>query len=246
MFGGKVITGEVKQGSGLVFGLNKGAKMTKFEYNPNGGKDNSPGDCIDIVIELKGKEFKERFYDITTGFFVNNVMALPGTPDYIANVGAEVDGLQAIIIHYMKAVGTTQEKIDQATATPISTFAQWATVMSAIIPKDMATKELDIFLQYQWNIKGSNTVTFLELPNTPNKLKQGAFVIPSVPGKFTKVEGVEGLSYVNETGVIHPFVRTEWFMESNYAKKQSTEAASNPLSNTPAATAADNTAKWGN
>jgi len=58
----------LKSKQGGKFGLNN-ANITKFEYNGNAGKDESPADAIDITVAIGDKEYRTRIYDITGDLF---------------------------------------------------------------------------------------------------------------------------------------------------------------------------------
>ena len=77
-----------------------------------------------------------------------------------------------------------------------------------------------MFLQYQWQPKGENKKTFLELPSAGSKVKAiryGKFICKAVPGVFTETLST-GIKYVNAEGIAHPFVRNAWFKASDFAK----------------------------
>ena len=50
------------------FGLNTGAFVTKFEYNPNAGSDGAAGDAIDFTVQIGEREYRHRFFPITKVF----------------------------------------------------------------------------------------------------------------------------------------------------------------------------------
>ena len=52
---------EGPESSSFVFGLNAGnVFLTKFEYTANAGKDDAPGEAMDIVFTVDGKERSAR------------------------------------------------------------------------------------------------------------------------------------------------------------------------------------------
>jgi hypothetical protein len=106
-------------------------------------------------------------------------------------------------------------KLKSALNTPIASFKNFVQILEKLV-KDTPNWDkipLDIFLVYQWSIKGDNTRTFLELPKNT---KHGSFITKTTTTDFTEVK-TSGLKYVNEKGEIHPFKRSKWFMESNFA-----------------------------
>jgi hypothetical protein len=120
----------------------------------------------------------------------------------------------------------SDENYRAALSKPINSFKEFCTTLESILPANYQEIELDLFVNYQWSLKGENTQTFLEIPK---KLKHGKFLCLSVPSETgwqaVTVENPAdslklALSYRNQNGQIHPFTRTGWFMKSNFANKQ--------------------------
>ena len=98
----------------------------------------------------------------------------------------------------------------------INSFKTLVEAYQSLLPSDYATKPLDVFLQYQWVIKGDNDKTYLELPKN---MKDGYWICPAQVGNFTE-KREDGLTYVNEQGINHPFERKAYFLESPKAYQQ--------------------------
>lgn len=244
MFGGSQITDKAQVSSSNVkFGLNKG-KITKLEYNANGGANNGPGDCIDITVTIKGKENRVRVYDPSTGFYtkIDKVSTLcePNTQEFTDNIGEEITKRSKYVLHFLKALGVTEDDFNKATAGGFPTFAGWAQVVCSLKPNNFTEVDVDAFLQYQWNIKGDNKMTYLEFAKD---LDQGLLCVKSDGKKYSEVIVDNAITYVAEDGTIHPFTRTEWFMESNWANPQKEEDETKEDSVAPSPTASS--APWG-
>lgn len=207
---------EESTGSGLSFGGNFGnAYLKKFEFTANGGKDGAEADAVDIVFEVNGTEKSYRKFPVTRAFDEGVEITDPNH----AKFKEAVKDFNKIMTHI---VGTFVEKTDlqAALATPIKSFKQYINVLASLLPKDYADIKLDIFAQYQWQITGSNTRTFLEFPK---KMTAGPWLVQSVSpagGTWKEVRTETSLKYVDEEGNTHPFVRNEWFVKSNYANPQ--------------------------
>lgn len=225
-----------KTGGKLEFGLNQGL-ITTLEYNGEAGKDGAPGDAVDVTVTINGREVRSRLYDVTRIYDkAGNEMEVDADPasEYQRKYRDQITQVTAVIKQAVKATGVTEQQIAVALAQPASSFADWAKIMTSLVPANFATKPVDVFLQYQWNIKGDNTQTFLELPKN---MKGGKFLIPAITpvGEFTEEkewsettpEGVvathKGLRYVDKAGNTHTFTRTESFMGSNKAIQQKDE-----------------------
>lgn len=217
------------------FGLNQNVRLSLFKYNPNAGKDESAADAIDITIKIGDTEFRRRIYDITKVYDGNNGEVTDTTSDkYIKLYNEAWTQNSAMITHVLKAF-VTEEVIKQALATPLSSFADWAKVVTALVPDNHDTIPLDAALQYQWTIPEGKDMTYLELPKN---MKGGYWLCKAQPGVF-KPETLDNgsLVYKNEQGLEHPFTRDKNFMESAKAIQQNvndtlTTAAS--AGNTPA------------
>ena len=199
------------------FGLNTG-NITVFEYNDKAGKDGSAGDAIDITFKVKEQEYRRRIYDVTRVYHDNNEIQ-EGDPNYIEKFNEAMAQAQGVVKHVMEALGVTKEVMAQALATPPSSFAEWAMIMTSLVGDGFQDRPVDGFLEYEWKIGAKNKKTFLQLPKT---MKGGSFLCASVPHTedwvaITTDEG--GLVYM--AGPIeHPITKTANFMESNKAIQQ--------------------------
>lgn len=194
------------------FGLNQGVKLSHFAYNATAGKDESQADAIDITVMVGSTEFRRRIYDITKVYDGNNGEVTDQTSDkFIELYNEQWAQNSAMITHLLKAF-VTEDVIKQALATPLSSFADYAKVVTALVPDNFATIPLDVALQYQWEISDGKDMTYLELPKN---MKGGYWLCKAQPGTF-KPEVLENgtLVYKNEQGTEHPFVRSKNFMES--------------------------------
>ncbi len=222
-----------KTGGKVEFGLNTG-NITVLEYNANAGKDGAPGDAVDYTVTVNGREMRSRLYDVTRIFGKDgNELDFDADPnsEYQKKYRDQITHTTAVIKQAVKATGVTEQQIAVALATPVGSFAEWAQIMIGLVPEGFESKSVDVFLQYQWNIKADNDRTYLELPKN---MKGGKFLVPSIVpvGEFKSetawtesdpsgtVKSMEGLRYVDEAGTVHVFTRTQSFMESNKAIQQ--------------------------
>lgn len=216
-------------GGSVKFGLNKGF-ITKLEFNPNAGKDNTPGNAIDLTVTIGDREMMTRIFDVTKVFANGGEITDVNSQAYIKGYNDTMRQNMAVVIHALKALGITQEKIQQALATPPEDFVGWAQVVTSLAPANYQTLPVDVFLEYQWNLRDGQDRTFLQLPRN---MKGGYFLIAHIApnGSWTEqtewVENInnssvakKGLRYVDNNGMVHPFVRSENFMESPKAVQQ--------------------------
>jgi hypothetical protein len=208
---------KLKSRSGGSFGLNQ-ALLTKFEYNPNAGKDGTAANAIDIVFQVGDREFNSRIYETTKVYDKNsNEITDVNSKEYIDAYNADWTQKNAVIVHILKAFRTDAE-VKQAFSAPIADFASFANIAQSLLPDGFNTKPLDVFLEYQWSISDGQDRTYLQLPRN---MKGGYFVVPAQPGTWKEEIAEDGsLSYKNESGAEHPFKRDKNFMEGPKANQQ--------------------------
>lgn len=210
----------------LVFGLNHGvARLTKFEWINNAGKDNSEGEALDIQISVEGQErpISYRLFPITKAFIAGGKGETtdPKHPDFIK----AAKEFNSCITHIMHCF-VSKETLQMALAKPISNFKEFSKILMSLLPKGYESIPLDLFAQYQWQLKADAKMTYLELPK---KMSYGRWlclsvapvgswkaVVVSEPSNDTPV----ALKYVDEANNVHPFTRNGWFMNSNFAHQQ--------------------------
>ena len=217
--------------SNVHFGLNQGAFVTKFEFNPNGGKDGEARDSFDVTVNVNGNEFKQRFFP-PEKVFVGGEELPKNHPDYQKNLEKQIEMLSATLIHIAEALAG-KDYIKQAMSRPFPDFKTWAQTLERAVKTanpNWDKTPVDVFLQYQWQPTGENTRTFLELPKN---IKQGLYIVKAQEGNFEKDETSSGIKYVNENGEVHPLKRNKWFAESNFANPINLEEVTNTAWETP-------------
>ena len=199
----------VKGGNYGVFGLNQNVFLTKFDFIENGGKGGTQKEALDIIIKInENSEQKVRFFELNK---------FPTESDEDFEKRAKV--FSRTLIDYVECF--VPANVIQTNLQNITTFKQFVQTLERLI-KSVAgwdKKPLDVFLQYQKKISGTNNTTFLEVPRNDSKVYQGKFICPTQGPGFKRVEGEEALIYKNEAGVTHPFERNKWFMDSTYANQ---------------------------
>lgn len=224
---------EVVQGAGGGrFGLNQKATVSVFQYNPNGGKDGAAQDCIDFTVKIGEREFRTRFFPVDK-IFVDNVEVTDKTSQVYKDEAEKAGKLISATLTEIVKAFVPEDQVKEALSVPFSGFAQWAQAMERLVKSvpNWDSKLVDVFLQYQWQITGENTQTFLELPRN---VKQGLFICAHIPATFTEDRTDTHLRYINDTdGSAHPFKRSAWFVESDFANQQklddTTGAAGNAM-----------------
>lgn len=218
---------EVKQ-SPFSFGLTSGKTfLTRFEWVPNGGKDSAEQEALDIVFNIDGVEKGYRQFPVVKAFGKDNVeITDPNSPE----MKEAFTDFNAKITHILHCFND-METIKAAFSRPIKSFKDFCHIAMSLIPKDAKDIPLDIFLQYQWSLRGEQKRTFLEIPS---KMKHGRWLCRTNPDRKWKTVRIENptpenrkaLYYIDEeTEEIHDFVRNGWYMNSNFANQQVAEGA---------------------
>ena len=226
------------------FGLNGPVNVTKLEYTNRAGKKDEAGNpteghAFDIHVQVKDREYNLRIYDPTGSDMLDKdgKPVKQGEPGY--DVLFKADGIQrvAVVKHAIKSVGVTDVQIAAIVPT-VTSFTDFFQKLATLVPAQFQTKQVDAFLEYQWNPSEGQTMTFLQLPRN---MKGGPFLIPHVPGVFKETINSDGsLSYVDASGNKHPFERNDGYMDSNKAIQQ---GVANTRATNSAATPAGGTAQ---
>ena len=246
MFGFQDDTSEELKGSGggqyPKFGLNTGVFLTKIEYKPNGGRDGAPAEVVDYEFTVPGGKFpfNGRIWKEPMLFGKNGPIQDKTSEEYKKKFDEAWAQSRGIMTHIMKAFVTGDQLKERLSSTKIVDFKTWAEAQISLLPANYAKIELDLFLHYQWNIKGDNDKTYLELPKN---MKNGYWVTPSLKQDWKEVKDeIKGLSYVGAGGEEHPFKRNPYYMESNNAVQQSENPSSDEANEALAAPSAPATA----
>lgn len=218
------------------FGLNSDVRVTKFEYNPNAGKDNALADAIDIEVTIGDSVQRRRIYDITRVYDNKGNEIGPNDPDYQTIFNKNMTQNQAVLIHFAHALGVTKEQlVTKFNALKPNNFVSWSQCVISCLPPNFSQIPVDIFLEYQWNISAGQSQTYLEIPKN---MKGGNFVCPYVKpvGSWNEQKSwidsntgkqQSGLSYIDDSGNRHPFTRNDNYMNSNKAIQQKVDDAFN-------------------
>lgn len=206
--------------AGGHFGLNKNVTISKFEYNPNAGKEGAAAEALDVVFMVGEKEFRKRIFPIGKVFAKNGGEITDTTSaSYKTALAKEFDTFNATNASIVSCfIPKDALKASLATLPAGSGFKEYAMLLQRLVQsvQNWNTKPLDLFLQYQWGPSSGQTVTFLEVPKN---LNQGIFVVPAVPGDFTEDRTETHLRYVDAAGNVHPIARGDWFVKSNFANR---------------------------
>lgn len=224
-----------KQGG--KFGLNTGAFVTKFEFNPNAGKDGAAGDAIDLTVQVGEREYRHRFFPITKVFAKEGGEITDVSSEaYKEAFKKELYQFNAVIADIV-ACFVSREDLKTALATPIPSFKDFTNIVTRLVQStpNWQKKPVDVFLQYQWSPSGDNDKTYLELPKN---VKHGSFIVASEGVGFKEIKTPTSLKYVKEDGTEHSFKRGEWFLESAFANQVNLTGGTAMNSATTASTSA--------
>ena len=228
--------------SGGIFGGNFGnTTLVKFAYSPNVANEGQPvRESIEIIVKVADREYKDWISPITKVFGANNTeLTDQNSAEYIKNWNDSIKQQNAVVTHYLKAVGVQEEQIKNLFVNvPATSFADYCQRLCALLSQGYENKPLDFFLEYQWGFgkktDGSfNTKTFLTLPRN---MKGGYFIVGAQQGPWTEeIANDKSLRYVNPSGAEHPFKRDANFMTGHKANEQ--DSTKTAVANNPSAAA---------
>lgn len=207
------------------FGLNEGF-LSKLEFNDKASKDGADGNAIDLTVKIGDREYYNRFFLNEQVYDNNNNLVGPGEAGYVDHFKNTYIQIGAVVKQALKSVGVTEAQIQAVPRVSVTEekglvpgFTTDVKNMLALLPQDFASKPIDVFLEYQWNIPEGKDRTYLTLPKN---MKGGYFMLPQEKpvGKWTEVRSEEGLHYIDGAGNKHTFVRSSDYMESNKANQQ--------------------------
>lgn len=205
-----------KQGG--KFGLNEGF-VTKFEFNPNAGKDGAEQDAIDLTIQIGEREYMQRFFPVTKVFAAKGGGELTDTTtdEYKEEHAKAVKMLNATLVSIVESFVAPTD-VQTALASPINNFKDFALVLERLVKSvpNWNKQPVDVFLQYQWTPKGENDRTYLELPKN---IKHGIYVAKKIGTGFQEERTDTGLKYTNAEGLTHTFKRSEWYVKNAFANQ---------------------------
>jgi hypothetical protein len=211
---------DLQSKQGGKFGLNQGVFLTKFELNTKAGSDGAEQDALDIHIQVADREQRLRIYPTEKVYDKDNKeITDKNSAEYIKAYNDDWTQKTAVIVHTLKCF-RTDEEVRQGMSAPANSFGEFINICAGLLPDNFASKPLDVFLEWQWNIAPDNDRTFLQLPKN---MKGGAFLAPHTPavGTWEEVRTENGLEYRDSAnGNLHPFNRSANYMESNKANQQ--------------------------
>ena len=151
----------------------------------------------------------------------NNIRTDVDSPDYQEKFAKEFAQTRAVLTHLCKQASNDADYQAKYNAAGIDSVQKLFNFSAGIIQGMINSgKVFDVFLQYQWSLKGDKTKTFLELPKN---LKYGYFLAPDSSGqKWNEVKPESNLYYENERGERHIFERAKNFLDSPLAAEQNT------------------------
>lgn len=240
------------------FGGNFGVTyMTKFEWIHNGGKDGAEQEALEIIFNINGTEKSYRKFPVTQGFDKNNQAVKDPNSAEFKEAVLTFNSVITHILHCYMDETTLKAGLNR----PIRSFKEFCEIAASLLPKDFTTEKLDIFMQYQWNIRQGQNRTFLEIPNS---MKNGKWLCKAMQpvGEWKEFKkdlvgladnDQNALYYADEAGNRHLFSRHGRYMKGNLANMQKTkeaeqqdQAASNIAhnTNTPPPAAGQSAAGW--
>lgn len=208
------------------FGLNEGI-LTKFEFNPNGGRDNQELPCIDVEIKVGENYYRNRIFE-PKRFYKKGQEVTQGQEGFEEAKKSAYEDVIKYVVHILK-VFNDEDVIKAALNKGYKTFTEWAKAVTGLVPRNFDKHPLHVFLQYQPKIASGKNQTYLELPKNQ---WYGNWLCAKLDGEWKEQKTAKGLQYINQKGDIHPIMKDEYFLKSKVSIKQTaTESSSTVISN---------------
>jgi hypothetical protein len=216
---------DLQSKQGGRFGGNFGVAFIKaFSYQENVAKEGNPvREAIEVELLVRDRTQKIWFSPVNKVFGENSTELNPGDDGYDAGFNAAMVQQNAVIVHYLKALGVSDEALQNNLKGPFNGFKGFSDAITGLLPTGYESKPLDLFMEFQWNIgkKSDGTPNDKTYPTVPKNMKGGYFLVGAQPGEWSEVRGEDGsLGYVNAEGTPHPFKRDETFMSGNKGVQQ--------------------------
>lgn len=219
---------DLQSKSGATFGGNFGnCYLTGFELKDTSKEGDEERMAIEVNVKVGDRDQKIWFNEINQAYHEGEKV-YPGDEGFEQERDKIAIQQNATIVHFLKAVGVTEETLENALGEGFDSFRPYAKKITSLLPTGFENKPLDVFFEYQFDFKTNkdgdlNDKTY---PTLPKNMKGGYFIVPAQPGNWKEVRDGEGLHYENEKGDVHPFKRNQKFMDSN----KGTQQVSNPSS----------------
>lgn len=134
-------------------------------------------------------------------------------PDWQDTLDRKETECCSLFWHILKVIGkhiNKETKFLQMKNTPANSFKEWASQFTDVLFSKELNIPVDIFIENSVNKKDGKTYKTL-----PQVFYEGEFICPQTNDTWTpKIDPVNGLTYTNERGELHPFKRSVKYIES--------------------------------
>lgn len=207
-------------GKELEFGLNNAIVESVQYVKQEATSDREESEYLEVKTSL----VTDRIRPVTMVYDGNEKVEDQNHPKFkkaVEDINKKVTQLLSCFV--------TEDEMHAALSTPISSFKQFAEIVSELITTSQAfedKEEITIFGQYKWTKGEDDLIARVEVPKDG---KHGLVFSKTYPGKWERDESSTGIKFKNEEGDIHPITRNAWFATSNFA--DSREVKSQTFSN---------------
>jgi serine protease inhibitor ecotin len=207
---------EGNSNSNLKFGLNQNFTLTKFDFIDDAEKG---WEAVDLEFQKDETKLTTRIFKIGMVYGKNNEKITDSNHKLFK--AAELQLSQ--YLYGIFSIFVTDEVAQQALEGKTS-FQEFIMAIQKMLPVSFKDVKLDLFLQYQNQLRGEATQTYLELPYKPNHVKYGQFIVKTLHTDWEEEKMNGKLRYKRLNGdktEYHQFSREAWFYTGNFGIKQS-------------------------
>ena len=192
------------------FGLNQDCKVEKLTFDENEEYPNT----VEFSVKVGDSTYKTFISDPEGRVYKDGELIDETDEEYEKTYNNLVKERLKILTHILKAAtNITDEDLKKEFEKPAGSFREWVLRAFKNIKK---INNVDVFLEYQYNIKEGYSMTFLQIPKN---MKGGVFLTKATKDEWKEIKE-KGLKYKNEKGETHPFVRNQNYMESPKANQK--------------------------
>jgi len=165
--------------SSIHFGLNQGVKLQKFEYNPSIEFANgNTAEGVEIEFNVSGSVVRSNIYPPTKVYDGGQEIT---DPTHKAFKKAIIEFKKRI--YHIAESFMSREALIEAISVP-KPFGEFMESIISSFEEGWQEKPIDLFLQYQWQLREGAERKYLEVPK---KTSQGPFIMPALAGDWKKV-----------------------------------------------------------
>jgi len=203
----------VERKEGGRFGLNENAHFTDFAIR----EDKNGNPYVAYTVRIGDREYYGSIFFPKYGDQLYHKGERIGTDhsEYAEQFKNRMKTAQRTLTHVLKAAGVNPKSLEEEFTTPAKTLEEYLRRSIKYLPSNYKEVPVDVFLQYG-NPDPNTGIKYLRIPRS---IGYGFFIVPHVDpaGQWKEVRTDKKLYYEDDNKILHPFKRSEFFLNSPHA-----------------------------